>query len=166
MLIVQPQSPYLKLYTSYCNNYELALEAYERCIKEERFGRFIKICSAFPETQNLSFASYLIMPVQRIPRYRLLLEELFNSTDPAHPDYVHLSDALTEIKGVASYINHQMRVFKSFQEIQRIANEVGVQSDTLMHPKRYFIQEGDLKLKRTGSSTKPVHYYLFNDFMI
>ena len=31
--------------------------------------------------------SYLIMPIQRIPRYNLLLEDLVMHTWPEHPDY-------------------------------------------------------------------------------
>lgn len=31
-------------------------------------------CQSFPEAKGLSLSSYLIMPVQRIPRYTLLLE--------------------------------------------------------------------------------------------
>jgi len=30
---------------------------------------------------------YLIMPIQRIPRYRLLLQELLRNTDCDHPDF-------------------------------------------------------------------------------
>jgi hypothetical protein len=34
----------------------------------------LQICSSFPEAKGLSLSSYLIMPVQRIPRYTLLIQ--------------------------------------------------------------------------------------------
>lgn len=62
---------------------------------------------------------FLIMPVQRIPRYSLLLnartpssslespfsnfefQSLKDYTDPIHPDYQNICDAASEIKKVA-----------------------------------------------------------------
>lgn len=37
------------------------------------------------------------MPVQRIPRYNLLLRDLIRQTKPDHPDYNNIQEALKHI---------------------------------------------------------------------
>lgn len=43
-----------------------------------------------PACHGLDLESLLILPVQRIPRYIMLLKDLYRHTPPAHPDYEHL----------------------------------------------------------------------------
>ena len=42
--------------------------------------------------------AFLICPVQRLPRYLLILRDLQKCTPEDHPDYLHLQEALTLIK--------------------------------------------------------------------
>ena len=39
-----------------------------------------------PRVQSSRLESIIIMPIQRIPRYKLLLEDLLKRTPDAHPD--------------------------------------------------------------------------------
>jgi hypothetical protein len=39
-----------------------------------------------PRVQSSRLESIIIMPIQRIPRYKLLLEDLLKRTPEAHPD--------------------------------------------------------------------------------
>jgi len=65
----------------------------------------LKSCSS--KLSGIDLSSLLITPVQRIPRYELLLKELINCTWETHPDYTNLEKALQTIKGVASTINEK-----------------------------------------------------------
>ena len=47
--------------------------------------------------------SLLIQPIQRIPRYRLLFEELLKRTPNEHPDYEPLSKTLASIQEVKDF---------------------------------------------------------------
>jgi len=58
---------------------------------------------------QLKLNALLITPVQRIPRYKMLLEELIKSTPEGHPDKTNLESALKEIESVAWHINEQLR---------------------------------------------------------
>ena len=42
--------------------------------------------------------AFLICPVQRLPRYMLILRDLQKCTPEDHPDYPHLNDAFEVIK--------------------------------------------------------------------
>lgn len=60
-----------------------------------------------PSNQTLN--SLLIQPVQRIPRYVLLLNELEKNTHPSHPDYSCIQDAALELKKTADFINESKK---------------------------------------------------------
>ena len=55
----------------------------------------------------------------------MLLQELVDNTPQEHPDHDLLSRALTEMKEVADFVNHQMRISKSHQEIKRVITKTG-----------------------------------------
>ena len=53
----------------------------------------------------MKFGSYLIMPVQRIPRYKMLLSELLKVTGSKHHDYHDLLRALKMVEKIAEKVN-------------------------------------------------------------
>ena len=53
------------------------------------------MCKTHPDAGGLDVRSFLIMPVQRVPRYRMLLEDLLAHTDADHPEEPHLREALS-----------------------------------------------------------------------
>jgi len=53
--------------------------------------------------------SLLLMPIQRIPRYTLLLADLLKCTPSAHPDHANLSQAMATILAMAQRLNDGMR---------------------------------------------------------
>ncbi len=50
-----------------------------------------------PEVANQEINSFLIRPIQRIPRYLLLLRDLVKHTETSHKDYDALAKALQQI---------------------------------------------------------------------
>lgn len=63
--------PFLKTYKTYCDNYDKAIAVYERIRAKKSLASFFKGAEAACGGFTLPF--FLIMPVQRIPRYMLLL---------------------------------------------------------------------------------------------
>lgn len=49
--------------------------------------------------------TFLIMPIQRLPRYVLLLGELLKYTPESSPEYSSLSSALAAIKETTEQVN-------------------------------------------------------------
>jgi len=45
----------------------------------------------------MTLSSFLIMPIQRVPRYKLLLEELLRKTERTHADFGALNEALEKV---------------------------------------------------------------------
>lgn len=95
------------MYTSYCGNHDNATDLLRKLEKENRrFRELIELTLAKPENKNLSLASYLIMPIQRIPRYVLLISELLRMTPETHPDFPGLSKGLDLVSQVAKVRDH------------------------------------------------------------
>lgn len=58
---------------------------------------------------KLHFNDYYITPVQRVPRYGLLIRDLLKATPVTHPDYKKLRDAGERMEAIASDINLKIR---------------------------------------------------------
>ena len=54
---------------------------------------------------GLPLPGYLITPIQRLPRYVLLVKDLFKHTWRSHCDYSDLEKALGAIQDVTNYVN-------------------------------------------------------------
>ena len=51
----------------------------------------------------------IAVPVQRIPRYKLLLAELLKYTEESHHDFANITDALEKVTAVANDVNEAIR---------------------------------------------------------
>ena len=67
----------MKVYTKYINNYDDGLEMFGKCMKLPAFKKFID--NALANSDQANMTAYLIQPVQRVPRYILLLSVIFFS---------------------------------------------------------------------------------------
>merc|ERR1711991_318963 len=61
--------------------------------------------------------SLLIVPIQRLPRYRLLLEALLGLTDDVHVDKASLQDALDEVCKAVKSVNEGKAVAERMQQL-------------------------------------------------
>eukprot|EP01098_Paradermamoeba_levis_P017052 TRINITY_DN9564_c0_g1_i1.p1 TRINITY_DN9564_c0_g1~~TRINITY_DN9564_c0_g1_i1.p1 ORF type:complete len:328 (-),score=84.58 TRINITY_DN9564_c0_g1_i1:132-1046(-) len=102
-----------------------------------------------------SLHNYLIMPVQRIPRYVLLLQDLVQHTRADHPDHSQLVAALEKIMQIANAIDENKRTDdrkkKAFSVLSALQGLP--KGRTLIGPHRLFIHEGDLRVIFLKSST-------------
>lgn len=72
--LFQKMSPFMRLYNTYGNSYNEAIGLLTKSKEKDDFRDFLTQCRG---AQPLDLEALLIQPVQRIPRYRLLLEDLF-----------------------------------------------------------------------------------------
>ncbi|KAJ3023123.1 Rho guanine nucleotide exchange factor 39 [Thoreauomyces humboldtii] len=62
---------------------------------------------------QISLQSFLILPVQRLPRYKLLVDSLLKATDPSDPDHAACSQAAVQIASAVSQCNERKREFEA-----------------------------------------------------
>jgi len=102
--IINQITPFFKIYTVYVNGYDAALSM----VNEERerntnFDKFLREI----ENEGILFQSFLVLPIQRPPRYVLLLKDLVKFTPVDHPDFEYLVKSLTTLEEVAFSINQK-----------------------------------------------------------
>ncbi|KAJ2079967.1 hypothetical protein H4R24_003402 [Coemansia sp. RSA 988] len=158
-------APFLKMYSLYLRNFRSALSDISRWLGENHeFAQFIQQASSSPECRGLSFQSYLLLPVQRIPRYKLLLEDLLKHTPRTHVDHHSISDALRTIEEVAEFVNENIEEHEMTLSIIEIQRTLGIK-ESLLVPGRRLVKVGALT-KICRKSHQQRNFYLFNDILI
>lgn len=102
-------APIFKMYNDYGNNYDNAIAQYNKYMKEPAFTTQVQNCDG-SHTLKLRLEPLLIMPVQRIPRYNLLLQDLLKNTHATHPDKKLLEVALQKMQDITAYLNKDIKV--------------------------------------------------------
>ncbi|KAJ2387672.1 hypothetical protein GGI23_006221, partial [Coemansia sp. RSA 2559] len=158
-------APFLKMYSLYLRNFRSALAVISLWLSENHdFARFIHEASSSPECKGLSFQSYLLLPVQRIPRYKLLLEDLLRHTAVDHVDRQSIADALRLIEDVAAFVNENIQEHEMALSIVEIQRTLGMK-ESLLVPGRRLIKVGSLT-KICRKSHQQRSFYLFSDVLL
>ncbi len=123
-----------------------------------RFQNFERTCRSAPQSKGLGLSSLLITPIQRVPRYKLLLEELLRHTDTSHADYHGLAKAFDHVKKLALHINEEVRASENRRVMLALQDELSG-SETLLAPHRSFIRKGMLTKVLTDKH-EAVQFYL------
>jgi len=116
-----------KLYSNYVNNYDLAEMTMHECLRKYKpFAQFLEEVSDRLLEEGLrqtDLASHLILPIQRLPRYSLLLADLIkhSDADATSSGYAFIQNALLEINRITSVVNENKRI----EEFRERANEIG-----------------------------------------
>ncbi|KAJ3895110.1 hypothetical protein GG344DRAFT_39653 [Lentinula edodes] len=118
--------------------------------QRKRIRQYLKRCRLNPQHSQLNLEGYLLLPIQRIPRYRLLLEELRRST-PLPYDYMEdqLDRALNEISSLANNMNEGKREAEARRKLVTWQTRIrGRFPSPLVQPHRRLIMDGPLMLTR------------------
>ena len=106
----------------------------------------------------------LIMPIQRVPRYQILLRELLKNTSVQHFDYMNIKNALEAIESITTELEESKREAENLQKIVVISDRLtGENIPDLVIPGRRYIREGVLY---KGASKKKKYIYLLSDLIL
>ena len=92
--------------------------------KNKAFEQFLLEVKKSPRHTQMDLSGYLIQPIQRIPRYVLLLSDLLKFTEPSHPDYPLLEEALAKVQKIAKDINETKREDENMRKIVAIQRSI------------------------------------------
>lgn len=154
----------LKSYTVYSKERHSSKKIYDECLTRSSFQQFIKVCQKQPLNNNRFLLDYMIMPVQRVPRYELLIADLLKNTSIDHPDRPHLEKAFEKIKTIAEHIDQSVEEYKNYEAIMQIQKKFSGKVN-LLQPGRRFIKEGIL-IKTCRKTKKPRMFWLFSDLLV
>jgi len=160
-------TPHFKMYQHYCNNYSKAAQRLAK-LRQKSSSAFSTYCDQQMQQtyfNRLNIESLIILPIQRMPRYKMLAEEIIKHTEPRHPDLPQLRLALSKISEVNGAINSRMKEFDSRIEVQNIENRFHGKLTNLVTPSRRFIKQGSL-CKIGLKDDQDYIFVLFNDCLL
>ncbi|XP_049745858.1 rho guanine nucleotide exchange factor 17 isoform X1 [Elephas maximus indicus] len=159
----------VNIYSAYIDNFLNAKDAV-RVAKESRpaFLKFLEQ-NMRENKEKQALSDLMIKPVQRIPRYELLVKDLLKHTPKDHPDYPLLLDAQRNIKQVAERINKGVRSAEEAERHARVLQEIEAHiegMEDLQAPLRRFLrQEMVIEVKAVGGK-KDRSLFLFTDLIV
>ncbi|EGC31122.1 hypothetical protein DICPUDRAFT_89777 [Dictyostelium purpureum] len=169
-------SPFFKCYKQYSENYSNSIETLKNVrANSPQLNNWLKAREKDIRCKSLDLPSLLIAPIQRVPRYILLLEALYNATQPTHHDKEKCLLAANQLKNVAQVVNDGIsedQNRKKLIQLQSIFDHhmkfLGPLSyPNLVEAHRKLIKEGKLlkkSLRDNGLQSRMV--YLCNDILI
>jgi len=91
----------------------LAIDYHKNKVPDQVFINILAAGEKHPLSKKLTVDGLLILPVQRVPRYVLLLSDMLKLTSPTHPDFADLTKTMEKIKILAGEIDLAIGIAKS-----------------------------------------------------
>eukprot|EP01105_Mastigella_eilhardi_P026482 TRINITY_DN7709_c0_g1_i1.p1 TRINITY_DN7709_c0_g1~~TRINITY_DN7709_c0_g1_i1.p1 ORF type:complete len:494 (-),score=118.79 TRINITY_DN7709_c0_g1_i1:22-1503(-) len=142
------------MYGPYLSNYAAAMIALH--FLEQRNPRFREIVELAKQRviagSLLHIDSFLVMPVQRLPRYTLLLDNMLKYTGKDHPDFLLLTDFVSKLNRLIDDLNKAIdpTYGPKVQKLVSIAGSIAYTSSDrlpLVAPGRWLVKEGVIGIK-------------------
>lgn len=150
------------VYQTYIRGHRDAIIALDSMDAKKDFAKWMKEI----EEQNpgvKALGNLLIMPVQRMPRYVLLIHSLLDKTPPQHPDHEPLKAALAAIEKVVTDVNDAIERQENWHKLYEIARKLGAAD--LMSEDRLYFKDGNL-MKICRKQPKERWFVLCSDILI
>lgn len=165
--IMKRFAPFLKLYTSYVQNFDNAINVIKFWSERSReFYNLLEKLQKLPECEQMSLQHHMLEPIQRVPRYLVLLREYVKCLPDDSSDKADSLDALDLVQKAASHSNESLRVCDQLQKMLSINERLGNMVNVI-DPGRKFIKEGMLKRISPKDGSKTDRYlFLFHDMLL
>jgi len=132
--------------------------------------RYLTTATSHPEARGKDVTSFLIQPVQRVLRYRLLLADLLKHTEAGHPDEAAVKEAYERVCELAKSFNEDKRQTDEFAKLRAVFSRfVDAEATTLRNEllsyERKLLRDGTLVKARLGHRQRR-SLFLFNDVLL
>ncbi|EKE42275.1 hypothetical protein ENUP19_0041G0045 [Entamoeba nuttalli] len=160
-------SPFFIVYRNFLINHNKAFTLLTKLEEDTKLERYLESCQTqVNNNQNLDLRDYLIMPVQRLPRYSLLLTDLLKHTPTNHCDYQNITKALEAMKEVTSKVNESISTNQQQQKLIDLRSKLAQRNDfEVIEPHRILLSEETvIQFTHNGRSRRGL--ILFNDCIL
>ncbi|KAK2498312.1 hypothetical protein MC885_021307, partial [Smutsia gigantea] len=158
--VIQKLAPFLKMYSEYVKNFERAAELLATWTDRSLpFQEVISRIQSSEASGSLTLQHHMLEPVQRIPRYELLLKEYVQKLPAQAPDRADAQKALNMIFSAAQHSNAAITEMERLQELWEVYQRLGLEDD-IVDPSNTLLREGPV-LKISFRRSDPMERYLF-----
>ncbi|NXJ29464.1 FGD3 protein, partial [Dicrurus megarhynchus] len=115
---------------------------------------------------NLTLQHHMLEPVQRIPRYELLLKDYLKKLPEESPDRKDAEKSLELISTAANHSNAAIRKMEKMHKLLEVYERLGGEED-IVNPANELIKEGHIqKLSAKNGTAQDRYLFLFNSMML
>ncbi|TEA40359.1 hypothetical protein DBR06_SOUSAS26010020 [Sousa chinensis] len=165
--ILQKLAPFLKMYGEYVKNFDRAMELVSTWT--QRSPVFKDIVQGIQKQEmcgNLTLQHHMLEPVQRVPRYELLLKDYLKRLPEDAPDWKDAEKSLELISTAANHSNAAIRKMEKMHKLLEVYERLGGEED-IVNPANELIKEGHIqKLSAKNGTTQDRHLFLFNSMIL
>ncbi|KAM7414172.1 hypothetical protein PAMA_019132 [Pampus argenteus] len=165
--ILQKLTPFLKMYAEYVKNFDKAMEVLKQWTdRSPQFKAIIQEIQSQEVCGCLTLQHHMLEPVQRVPRYEMLLKDYLKKLPQDDPDRRDAEKSLEIIATAATHSNSAIRKSENLKKLMEIYEMLGEEED-IVHPSNEFIKEGHiLKLAARNTSAMERYLFLFNNMLL
>ncbi|XP_053433836.1 FYVE, RhoGEF and PH domain-containing protein 3 isoform X2 [Nycticebus coucang] len=165
--ILQKLAPFLKMYGEYVKNFDRAVGLVSTWT--QRSPLFKDVVHSIQKEEvcgNLTLQHHMLEPVQRVPRYELLLKDYLKRLPGDAPDRKDAERSLELISTAANHSNAAIRKVEKMHKLLEVYEQLGGEED-IVNPANELIKEGHIqKLSAKNGTTQDRHLFLFNSMIL
>ncbi|XP_054480482.1 FYVE, RhoGEF and PH domain-containing protein 4-like isoform X2 [Anoplopoma fimbria] len=164
--VLVKHTPFLRMYADYVRNFDQAMELVRTWSERSSvFRNIIQDIQSQEVCGSLTLQHHMLEPVQRVPRYEMLLGDYLKKLPRDDPDYDLAHKSLQTISMAATHSNSAIHKAESLKRLVEIYEMVG--EEEVVNPTNEFLREGRLlKLAARNTSAMERHLFLFNNFLL
>ncbi|KAM5166083.1 FYVE, RhoGEF and PH domain-containing protein 2 isoform 1-T2 [Callospermophilus lateralis] len=165
--VIQKLAPFLKMYSEYVKNFGRAAELLATWTdKSPPFQEVIARVQSSEASGSLTLQHHMLEPVQRVPRYELLLREYVQKLPAQAPDRADAQKALDMIFSAAQHCNAAIAEMERLQDLWEVYQRLGL-DDHIVDPSNHLLREGPvLKISFRRSGPMERYLFLFNNMLL
>ncbi|KAG9334441.1 hypothetical protein JZ751_007638 [Albula glossodonta] len=165
--ILQKLTPFLKMYAEYVKNFDKAMELLKQWTERSpQFKAIILDIQSQEACGNLTLQHHMLEPVQRVPRYEMLLKDYLKKLPQDDSDRRDAEKSLETIAMAATHSNSAIRKSENLKKLLEIYEMLGEEED-IVNASNEFIKEGHiLKLAARNTSAMERYLFLFNNMLL
>ncbi|XP_006983144.2 FYVE, RhoGEF and PH domain-containing protein 2 isoform X1 [Peromyscus maniculatus bairdii] len=165
--VIQKLAPFLKMYSEYVKNFQRAAELLATWMdKSPPFQEVVTRIQRSEASGSLTLQHHMLEPVQRIPRYELLLKEYVQKLPAQAPDRADAQKALDMIFSAAQHSNAAIAEMERLQGLWEVYQRLGLEDD-IVDPSNTLLREGPvLKISFRRSDPMERYLFLFNNMLL
>lgn len=155
------------VYHYYCNNHPNATSELQELYTKPIFRAFFEECRLKQNMIDISLDGFLLTPIQKICKYPLQLTELLKNTEPTHPDYEPVSNALVSMRNCANLANERKRRIEALADVMSFQEKF----DNWFGPKlsdtsSILVHSGEVSKMTSHTWSQGVQLFLFDHLLL
>ncbi|XP_041129660.1 FYVE, RhoGEF and PH domain-containing protein 3-like isoform X1 [Polyodon spathula] len=165
--ILQKLAPFLKMYGEYVKNFDRAMDLVNTWT--QRSSQFKSVVQNIQKQEvcgNLTLQHHMLEPVQRLPRYVLLLKDYLKKLPQDALDRKDAEKSLELISTAANHSNAAIRKMEKMHKLLEVYERLGGEED-IVNPANELIKEGHIqKLSAKNGTAQDRYLFLFNNMVL